>query len=156
MANKSGRFAPDFMIMQRRKEEEQRMVYEEKVRTDSTIGRVAHWEQKTSNRLCPCGLSVTHCDLALCCHLYPAAAAFWFCQHITCRACTMCHDFLAEALECGQVGSVTEYACTQNREERGCAQGEHDEARPARRPGAASWPARAHVGRRGCSIHARA
>ena len=59
MANKSGRFAPDFMIMQRRKEEEQRMVYEEKVKTDSTIGRVAHWEQKTSNRLCPCGLSLT-------------------------------------------------------------------------------------------------
>eukprot|EP00001_Collodictyon_triciliatum_P194077 34770_2 len=51
MANKSGRFAPDFMIMQRRKEEEQRMVYEEKVKTDSTIGRVAHWEQKTSNRI---------------------------------------------------------------------------------------------------------
>lgn len=49
--SKSGRFAPDFMIMQRRKEEEHRRVYDEKVKTDSSIGRVAHWEHKTSNRI---------------------------------------------------------------------------------------------------------
>lgn len=48
--SKSGRFAPDFMIMQRRKEEEGRRVYDEKVKTDSSIGRVAHWEHKTANR----------------------------------------------------------------------------------------------------------
>jgi len=48
--SKSGRFAPDFMIMQRRKEEENRSVYDQKVKTDSNIGRVAHWEHKTSDR----------------------------------------------------------------------------------------------------------
>jgi hypothetical protein len=49
--SKSGpRFAPDFMIMQRRKEEDFRRLYDDKVKTDSSIGRVAHWEHKTSNR----------------------------------------------------------------------------------------------------------
>ena len=51
--SKSGRFAPDFMIMQRRKEEEYRRTYDEKVKSDSTIGRVAHWEHKTSDK---CGI----------------------------------------------------------------------------------------------------
>jgi len=51
--SKTGRFAPDFMIMQRRKEEEHRRVYDEKVKTDSTIGRVAHWEHKTADK-CGC------------------------------------------------------------------------------------------------------
>jgi len=41
--SKSGRFAPDFMIMQRRKEEEYRRTFDEKVKTDGSIGRVAHW-----------------------------------------------------------------------------------------------------------------
>jgi hypothetical protein len=51
--SKSGRFAPDFMIMQRRKEEEYRRTFEEKVKTDGSIGRVAHWEHKTANK-CAC------------------------------------------------------------------------------------------------------
>ena len=46
----TGRFAPDFMIMQRRKEEEYRNVYDAKVKGDNTIARLAHWEHKTSNR----------------------------------------------------------------------------------------------------------
>jgi len=45
------RFAPDFTIMQRRKEEDYRRVYDDKVKTDSTISRLAHWEHKTSNRI---------------------------------------------------------------------------------------------------------
>ena len=53
--SKSGRFAPDFMIMQRRKEEEYRRTFEEKVKTDGSIGRVAHWEHKTANK-CACPL----------------------------------------------------------------------------------------------------
>ena len=38
------------MIMQRRKEEDHRRIYDDKVKMDSSIGRLAHWEHKTSNR----------------------------------------------------------------------------------------------------------
>eukprot|EP00286_Rhodomonas_abbreviata_P026644 CAMPEP_0181313358 /NCGR_PEP_ID=MMETSP1101-20121128/14205_1 /TAXON_ID=46948 /ORGANISM="Rhodomonas abbreviata, Strain Caron Lab Isolate" /LENGTH=487 /DNA_ID=CAMNT_0023420305 /DNA_START=135 /DNA_END=1598 /DNA_ORIENTATION=- len=49
--NNSGRFAPDFMIMQRRKEEEHRRVYDDKFKSDTSLQRVAQWEQKTSSRI---------------------------------------------------------------------------------------------------------
>jgi len=47
----TGRFAPDFMIMQRRKEEEYRNVYDAKVKGDNTIARLAHWEHKTDRAI---------------------------------------------------------------------------------------------------------
>mmetsp|Transcript_54385 Transcript_54385/g.127132 ORF Transcript_54385/g.127132 Transcript_54385/m.127132 type:complete len:486 (-) Transcript_54385:69-1526(-) len=51
MAATKGRFAPDFMIMQRRKEEENRRVYDDKFKSDSSLQRVAQWEVKTSHRI---------------------------------------------------------------------------------------------------------
>jgi len=45
------KFAPDFMIMQRRKEEDQRSVFDLKKKTDSAIENYATWEHKTSGRI---------------------------------------------------------------------------------------------------------
>ena len=45
------RFAPDFMIMQRRKEEENRGIYDEKTKMNSAYERVAVWEHKTGKAI---------------------------------------------------------------------------------------------------------
>lgn len=52
MAHRSnGKFAPDFMIMMRRKEEDNRSVFEKKRKDDSAIENYATWEHKTSGRI---------------------------------------------------------------------------------------------------------
>lgn len=47
----TARFAPDFMIMQRRKEEENRRIYDEKTKANSAYERVAVWEHKTGKTI---------------------------------------------------------------------------------------------------------
>ena len=47
----TARFAPDFMIMQRRKEEENRRIYDEKTKSNSAYERVAVWEHKTGKTI---------------------------------------------------------------------------------------------------------
>lgn len=49
--NKSGKFAPDFMIMTRRKEEDHRRIFHEKCKVDDTLEIVASWEQKTTSKI---------------------------------------------------------------------------------------------------------
>jgi hypothetical protein len=49
--SKTGRFAPDYAIMLRRREEDHRTVYNEKTRIDSKLENVAKWEHSTSARI---------------------------------------------------------------------------------------------------------
>jgi len=49
--NKSGKFAPDFMVMMRRKEEDHRAIYDQKTKSDAAVENYATWEHKTSHRI---------------------------------------------------------------------------------------------------------
>jgi hypothetical protein len=51
MRNKTGRFAPDYAIMLRRREEDHRQLYNEKTRVDNKLENVAKWEHSTSSRI---------------------------------------------------------------------------------------------------------
>mmetsp|Transcript_22655 Transcript_22655/g.55923 ORF Transcript_22655/g.55923 Transcript_22655/m.55923 type:complete len:487 (-) Transcript_22655:44-1504(-) len=50
-ARSKGRLAPDFMIMQRRKEEDHRRVYDEKSKIDEKLENLALWEHKTATKI---------------------------------------------------------------------------------------------------------
>eukprot|EP00960_Hanusia_phi_P058508 763911-Hanusia_phi.AAC.1 len=48
---RSGHLAPDFMILSRRKAEDQRRVFDEKCKSDASVERFAHWEHKTAGKI---------------------------------------------------------------------------------------------------------
>uniref|UniRef100_A0A6U6CNL8 Cilia- and flagella-associated protein 53 n=1 Tax=Guillardia theta TaxID=55529 RepID=A0A6U6CNL8_GUITH len=48
---RSGHLAPDFMILNRRKAEDQRRVFDEKCKSDASVERFAHWEHKTAGKI---------------------------------------------------------------------------------------------------------
>ena len=51
MAKTKQKFAPDFMIMMRRKEEDTRQVYEEKTKSDSTLQKYLNFQHSTDARI---------------------------------------------------------------------------------------------------------
>jgi hypothetical protein len=51
MAKTRQKFAPDFMIMMRRKEEDTRQIYEEKTKSDSTLQKYLNFQHSTDARI---------------------------------------------------------------------------------------------------------
>ena len=48
---KSGRIASDYLIMERRRREDQRQFYQETVKDEFKVRSKANWEQATGNRI---------------------------------------------------------------------------------------------------------